>query len=297
MLINDLSLFVRVADCGSIAGAAVELDISAAAASAGLKRLEKQLDAVLFIRTTRSLRLTAQGERYLIHCREALASLLLGEQALASEKGTISGELTVSVSSDFGRNVLLPWLDGFLNDYPNLSIKLDIGDNLSHFLHDKIDVTLRYGQPPDSNQVAFTICNTRRILCASPGYIAQHGMPETLAQLSQHNCLIFKLDQRDHDLWSFNRDQQQYKVRVSGNRSSNDAEITRRWAVAGQGIVFKVALDVADDLKTGKLVPILTEYIGESVALNLICPGREHVTPVMLLLRDKLRQHCQQILP
>ncbi|QIR13437.1 LysR family transcriptional regulator [Shewanella aestuarii] len=296
MLTDDLNLFVRVADCGSIAAAAIELDISSAAASAALKRLEKQLDTILFVRTTRSLRLTAQGERYLIHCRQALDQLLLGQQALLSEKGKISGDLNISVSSDFGRNVLLPWLDDFLNAYPELSIKLDIGDNLSHFLHDKIDMALRYGNPPDSNQVAFNICHTQRVLCASPEYLAKHGEPKKVAELSQHNCLIFKVDERDYDLWNFRRDQQEYKVRVSGNRRSNDAEVTRRWAVAGQGIVFKAALDVVNDIKSGRLVAILTDYTSEPVPLSLICHGRDHVTPAMLLLRDQLRQHCQQLL-
>ena len=168
MLLNDLALFVRVADCGNISAAAAEMDISAASASAALKRLEKQLDTSLFIRTTRSLRLTVQGERYLIHCRRALSDLALGEQAIASDKGKFSGTLSVSVSSDFGRNLFLPWLDEFLADFPQLQLRLHIGDNITSFYHDKIDVAVRYGKPQDSNQVAFTICRVERILCAAP---------------------------------------------------------------------------------------------------------------------------------
>lgn len=128
-----------------------------------------------------------------------------------------------------------------------------------------------------------------------PEYLAKFGQPETLEQLTQHNCLFYKLDDRTHDQWQFERDGQECKVRVTGNRSANDAEIARRWAVAGKGLVFKSSLDLAEDIMAGRLVPLLPEYRGESVNLYLVCPGREHVTPVVLLLREMLRQRCKAL--
>ena len=293
MQLNDLKLFIRVADCGSLTAAAVELDISSAVASAGLKRLEKELGTTLFIRSTRSLRLTDAGERYLIHCRRALVDLDLGHRAIESSQASISGLLSFAVPSDIGRNVLLPWLDEFLLEYPELKLRLHIGDNLSDFYRDKIDVALRSGKPKDSALVAFKICNSRRVLCASPGYIRQFGEPISLEQLPQHNCLFFMLDERTHDQWIFNKNGQQHKVRVTANRTCNDADIARRWAVAGQGLVFKSWLDLTDDIESGRLVPLLNDYQGEEADLYLVCPGREHVTPVVLLLRDMLRRRCK----
>ena len=293
MQLNDLKLFIRVADCGSLTAAAVELDISSAVASAGLKRLEKELGTTLFIRSTRSLRLTDAGERYLIHCRRALVDLELGHRAIESSQASISGLLSLAVPSDIGRNVLLPWLDEFLLEYPELKLRLHIGDNLSDFYHDKIDVALRSGKPKDSSLVAFKICNSRRVLCASPDYIKQFGEPNSLEQLPQHNCLFLMLDERTHDQWVFNKNGQQHKVRVSANRTCNDADIARRWAVSGQGLVFKSWLDLTDDIESGRLVPLLNDYQGEEADLYLVCPGREHVTPVVLLLRDILRQRCK----
>ncbi|MGS0675523.1 LysR family transcriptional regulator [Shewanella sp. 0m-4] len=294
MQLNDLRLFVRVADCGSLTAAAVELDISSAVASAGLKRLEKELGTALFIRSTRSLRLTDSGERYLIHCRRALADLEVGQRAIESTQASISGVVSLSVPSDVGRNVLLPWLDAFLLEYPELKLRLHIGDNLSDFYHDKIDVALRSGKPKDSALVAFKICNSRRVLCASPDYIKRFGEVSSLEQLPQHNCLFFMLDERTHDQWVFNRNGQQHKVRVSANRTCNDADIARRWAVAGQGLVFKSWLDLTDDIESGRLVPLLNDYQGEEADLYLVCPGREHVTPVILLLRDMLRDRSKE---
>lgn len=294
MQINDLTLFVRVADCGSITGAATELDISPASASAALKRLEKQLATSLFIRSTRSLRLTDAGERYLIHCRRALADLNLGMQAINDVKEKVSGVVSLAVPSDVGRNMILPWLDLFLDEYTDLKIRLHIGDTLSDFYHDKIDVALRSGTPKDSSLVAFKVCSARRVLCASPDYIAKFGEITRLEQLPEHNCLFFMLDDRTHDQWRFIKNDREFKVRVTGNRTCNDAEVARRWAVAGRGIVYKSELDLDDDISSGRLVPMMTDHQGESADLYLVCPGREHVTPVILLLRDMLRERCKQ---
>ncbi|AQS38219.1 transcriptional regulator, LysR family [Shewanella psychrophila] len=294
MQINDLMLFVRVADCGSITAAATELELSPAAASAALKRLEKQLETSLFIRSTRSLRLTDTGERYLIHCRRALADLSLGQQAINDVREKISGVVSLAVPSDTGRTVLLPWLDDFMDEYPELKIRLHIGDTLSDFYHDKIDVALRIGTPKDSSLVAFKIAKVKRQLCASPEYIAKHGEITSIEQLSDHNCLFFMLDERTHDLWRFTKNGREFKVRVTGNRTCNDAEVARRWAVAGKGVVYKSALDLGEDILKQRLVPMMTDYEGEGADLYLVCPGREHVTPVILLLRDMLRQRCKQ---
>ena len=293
MQINDLKLFVRVADCGSITAAATELDISSASASASLKRLEKQLETSLFIRSTRSLRLTDTGERYLIHCRKALTDLALGQQAIDDVKEKISGIVKLALPSDVGRNVLLPWLDSFMDEYPELKLRLHIGDTLSDFYHDKIDVALRSGTPKDSSLVAFKICSAKRVLCASPEYIARRGRVESIEQLAEHDCLFFMLDERTHDLWSFTHNGREFKARVTGKRSCNDADIARRWAVAGKGVVYKSSLDLGEDIISGRLIPMLTDHEGESADLYLVCPGREHVTPVILLLRDMLRERCE----
>ena len=294
MQLADLILFVRVADCGSLTCAAVELDISTAVASAGLKRLEKELDTVLFIRSTRSLRLTDAGERYLSYCRRALEDLRLGEQALACAKSQIGGLLSIALPSDAGRNFILPWLDMLMDEHPKLQLRLHLSDSLTDFYHDKIDVALRSGTPKDSNLVAFKICSAKRVLCASPDYLKIHGQPESLTDLEQHNCLFFMLDERTHDQWCFYKDGQAQKVRVSGNRTCNDAEVARKWAIAGKGVVYKSSLDLADDLKSGALVPLLTQYSGESADLYLVCPGRQHVTQLVIMLREHLRELCQQ---
>ncbi|MCL1098721.1 LysR family transcriptional regulator [Shewanella gelidii] len=296
MQLNDLELFIAVADYGSISSAATVLDMTPASASAALKRLEQQLGFVLFVRSTRRLRLTAEGERYLLNCRQALVLLKQGEQAVADQQGKIAGTLNITTSSDFGRNLLLPWLDELMDDYPELAIHLSLSDQLSDFFQDKVDIALRYGAPKDSNQVAFKICEFRRVLCASPAYIEHFGVPKTIHELAEHNCLFYQVGEKTHDLWRFEHQGQSLKIRVSGNRRCNDGEVARKWALAGRGIVFKSALDLASDLHARRVVKVLPAYRGEEVELYLVCPGREQVTPAVIVIRDMLRQKCKRVL-
>lgn len=293
---SDLTLFVRTADSGSITASAGQLGISPAAASAALKRLEKQLDVQLFIRSTRQLRITSEGERFLLYCRQALASLEEGKSSLNAMRGKIAGELRLSVSSDLGRNIVLPWLDEAMDKHPELSLHLSVGDTLSDFYLDRVDVALRYGEPEDSSMVAFHIATVDRVAFASPNYLATFGTPKHPEELRNHNCLLYLLGNRAYDTWPFFKEEQRLKVQVKGNRESNDADIIRRWAVAGKGIGFKSSLDVSADLQTGKVVRLFPDYESEPLSTWLICPNRKQVTPAILMLRDLLREKCAEAL-
>ncbi len=308
MNIQDLTLFVRTAQTCNITASALQLDMSPAAASAALKRLEKQLGVQLFIRSTRKLRITAEGERYLVHCTEALAALEKGKASLNEMQGKIAGEIRLSTSSDLGRNIILPWLDEVMDTYPELSIQLNVGDNLADFFHDKVDMALRYGEPEDSSMVAFLIAKIDRVVCASPQYLAQHGEPKHPQELSQHNCLLYRFGDRVYDTWPFVDDASKntgnravknsgkYDVKVSGNRLSNDADVVHRWVVAGKGITMKSRLDMAADLRSGHVVELLHDFNSPPISLWLICPNRTQVTPAMLMLRDLLRSKCEAAL-
>ncbi|WP_421869690.1 LysR family transcriptional regulator [Motiliproteus sp.] len=296
MNITDLNLFVRTADSGSITASAQQLDISPAAASAALKRLEKQLGAQLFIRSTRQLRITTEGEHFLLYCRQALEALEHGQASINSIQGKIAGRLRFSVSSDLGRNLVLPWLDQALEQHPELSLSLSVGDSVSDFYLDRVDVAMRYGELVDSTMVAFEIATVDRVACASPGYLAKQGEPQHPNDLREHNCLLYRLDKGLYDTWEFHDDQGRYRVKVKGNRESNDAEIVRRWAVADQGVLFKSRLDVAMDLQNGRLVQLFKGFQSPPLKVWLICPSRRQVTPAVLMLRDLLRQRCIELL-
>jgi DNA-binding transcriptional LysR family regulator len=294
---DDLQVFVLTAELGSLSAAARQLELSPAVASAALKRLERQLGCRLLVRSTRSLRLTDDGEAYLPHARSALQSLLEGRQLLAGGKASISGTLQLSAPSDFGRNVLLPWLDEFQLQHPRLSFRLLLGDRNADLFRQQVDVALRYGLPEDSSLVALTVASAnRRVLCASPGYLGVHGAPRSLAELADHNCLRFMLAGRVHERWCFSDGRRQLEQAVSGDRISDDADVVRRWGLAGRGVVYKSWLDIAQDVQAGRLVVLLPELLGEPTPLNLICAHRAHLGERVRLLREHLIERCQVLM-
>ncbi|QWA50843.1 LysR family transcriptional regulator [Pseudomonas amygdali pv. lachrymans] len=292
---DDLQLFVRAADLGSLSAAARVMDMSAAVASAALKRIERQLGARLLARSTRSLRLTAEGEGFLEYARAALGSLEEGRRLLASSQGRCEGVLQLSAPSDLGRNVLLPWLDEFQQQHPQLTVRLLLDDRIADLFRQPVDVALRYGEPEDSSLVALPVLpDNRRVLCAAPSYLQRHGEPQQVEQLAQHNCLLFMLGDRVHDRWTLNDGKREISLTVSGNRFSDDADVVRRWAVAGEGVAYKSWLDVAADVRAGHLKVLMPDLIGERAPLNLLCAHRAQLSKPVILLLEMLRSRCKQ---
>lgn len=296
MLLEDLQVILKVAEFRSITAAATNLDMRTATASAAVKRVEASLGAELFVRTTRNLRLSSAGERYLPQCEEALKMLEKAKMNMREELGIIDGEIRIALSSDLGRNVVTPWLDEFLLDYPNVSLRSSISDSNIDFYRDSVDMALRYGSPTDASMYGFKICDVPRLLCASPKYLEKYGIPSEPDDLLEHNALFYQLHDILQNEWLFNDGKENIKVKLKGNRASNDGDLVRRWCVAGKGVAIKSCLDMADDLLTGKVVSVMADYKPTSTELWLICPSRQSITPTVRLLRDMFREKAEQIL-
>lgn len=295
MLLEDLQVVLKVAETRSITGAAKALDMRTATASAAVKRVESTLGTELFIRTTRQLRLSSAGERYLPECEKALELLAQAKQSMREEQGEIDGEVRISLSFDLGRNVVVPWLDEFLEAHPKLSLRTHLSDSNVDLYRDGVDMALRYGSPTDSNLYGFKICDIKKILCASPDYLAKYGEPKNLEELKQHNGLFYQLRDVLKDEWEFVKDGKEIKVKMSGNRASNDADLVRRWCVAGKGVAIKSYLDMSNDLLAGNVVEIMPDYQPTLSELWLVCPSRRSITPTVRLLRDMFKERTEQI--
>lgn len=286
--LQDLDIFVRTVDSGSLSATARALDLTPAAASAALKRLEAELGVPLFVRSTRSLRLTQQGERFLAQCRPALEALQQASHELGEGGDTLQGVLRLSAPSDLGRNVLLPWLDEFQQLHPRVDIRLQLSDSIANVYSQPVDAAFRYGEPPDSSLVALPLAaEHRRVLCAAPAYLQRHGAPTSPRELAERDCLCFMLNDEVHDRWRFWRgDAPPVTVQVRGVNVSNDGDAVRRWALMGRGIAYKAFFDVADDLAQGRLQPLCTDWTTEATPLYLVLPGRRQLTPLLRSLRD-----------
>jgi len=296
MQIDDLQLVLKVAEFKSIKQAADSLDISVAVASAALKRVEKNYGLELFVRSTRSLRLSASGEKYIPQIENALVMLNQIGQSVKEELNTVDGDLRLAMPSDLGRNIVLPWLDSFTEEHPKLRLKLHISDHNIDFYKEPVDLALRYGAPKDSSMYGFKICDAPRVLCASPAYLKQHDTPEKPQDLESHNALLYELRDVIHDVWEFSKQEQIFKVKMRSNRMTNDAELVRRWCVSGHGVAVKSALDMSKDLLSGKVTPLMQGYQATPSELWLICPSRQLITPAVRLLRDFLTNQCIMIL-
>jgi len=295
--LDDVQIFVHTVDYGSFSEAARQLNIAPAHASASVQRLEKALGARLFTRSTRSMQLSEAGERYLPHARVMVDAREQGEQALASGRGTLSGPLRLSAASDFGRNLLLPWLDDFQHQHPGLSLHVKMSDRAADLIRQPLDAAVRYGVLPDSSLLAMKLVdNNRRALCAAPSYLERHGAPSKVEDLRRHNCLRYVWSEQIHERWRFTLPGGERTVPVTGNRVSDDADAVRRWAVAGEGLVYKSRLDLIDDLKAGRLVELFPPEHCESAPLHLVCAHRAQLSPVINALHVFLRERCAALL-
>ncbi len=295
--ILDLEIFMRTADSGSFSAAARALELTPAAASIAIKRLETRLGVRLLVRSTRSLRLTEEGGRYLDSVRLALGALAEGEQSLRSDSTGLSGILQLAAPSDFGRNVLLPWLDEFKQQHPQLQLRLLLNDRNTNLFREPVDIALRFGVPADSTMVALPIASQhRRLACASPAYLEQFGTPKSPAELGDHRAVLYLINERAYDLWRFTHGSEVVEIAVRGDFVCDDGEVARRWALAGHGIVYKSQLDVQEDLNAGRLVRLFPDWQGDSAPLNLICPHRAQVSARVKALHLFLQQNCAALL-
>ena len=296
MNLGDLQVVLKVAEFQSITAAAASLDMRTATASAALKRAEKALGAELFIRSTRQLRLSSAGERFIPQCRQALAVLEQARQNMIEDMGVVEGELRIAVSSDLGRNLAIPWIDEFMETHPKVSLRAHVSDSNIDFYRDSVDIALRYGSPNDANLYGFKVCNVPGLLCATQGYLDRNGTPGHPHDLASHNGLFYQLYDITHDVWEFTRQEQEYTVKMSGDRASNDGDLVRRWCVEGKGLAVKSCLDMSADLLAGRVVNVMPEFRARTTELWLICPSRQSITPAVRLLRDMFREKCANIL-
>ncbi|AJR05548.1 LysR family transcriptional regulator [Photobacterium gaetbulicola] len=295
--LNDLKIFIETAKQHSLSAAARNMDITPAAASAALKRLESEVGALLFIRSTRNLRLTQQGEQFLNYCEQAVGLMTEACSTITEGQAEFRGVIKLSMPSDCGRNIFLGWIDEFMAQHPKLEVRVQLSDGLADMYTQPVDIALRYGEPSDSSLVALPIAGgNTRILCASPGYLAEYGTPLTSEELATHNCLCFALGDSLYNRWRFFQRGQEVTLVVKGNRYASDGEAVRRWALAGKGIAYKSLLDVKEDLVAGRLMGVDIGLEPEPAPLYLVCASRRVINPQIQALKEFLADKAKHYL-
>jgi DNA-binding transcriptional LysR family regulator len=290
--VGDLSLFLRVLDLGTISAAARSLGLSVAVASQRLKRLERELGVVLLHRTTRQLHATPEGAalaaqgRVLVEDLEALTS---GLRQAANE---VSGTLRVTMPASFGRQYVSPLLPAFLTRHPRIKLSVNLSDELLDLVGAGFDLGIRVGVLGDSGLVARQLATNRRVLCASPAYLKQHGQPRHPKDLANHECLLLVGTSGPQDIWRFaDGNGGEIAQRMRSRFESNSGELLRDAAVAGVGIAIHSLWHVHDELRRGQLQVVLPKYPIATTGIHAVMPQRRLVPPRVRAFVDFLAEH------
>jgi DNA-binding transcriptional LysR family regulator len=254
----EMETFLSVACTGSLSAAARELQLTPSAVSRMMTRLEKRLGVRLIVRSTRSLHLTSEGESYALAARRILKDLDDTELTIAN-RGSPSGKIKVTTATAHSRLTIVPLLKEFLQRYPDITLEIDVSDQLRDVASGQVDVAIRFGQLPDSGLHARRLGDTGRVVLASPEYLAKAGEPQTPADLAKHNCLDFNF-RRIEPGWPFRQNGEDFMLAVRGNVIANNGETLVELAQQGIGITRVGRFHVQQALASGQLVALLEDY-------------------------------------
>jgi len=269
-----------------------ELGLSPAVISKRIGHLERRLGVRLFQRTTRQIRLTETGEGFYQRITNVITSIQEAEAFASQGNDRPSGVLRICAPSSFARSHIAPYLGAFMLSHPELNIDLSVSDDSVDVVGDGYDIAIRVGELEDSSLVAKKLASCRRVLCASPDYLASVGVPESLAELDKFSCV----STIDHRTWALQGPDGPKPVRASGKLRTNSSDVVREAIIGGAGIGFRSIWDIEAELQSGRLVVVLPEYReAPGVAIYAIYPCREFVPAKVRVFLEFLEQTYQNV--
>lgn len=280
----DLEFFAVLARAGSLSAAGREIGISTPAVSRHLAQMEERIGVLLVNRTSRRMTLTAEGEVYREHARRIVGGMDELEEALGLAKSMPKGLLRVNATLGFGRSHVGPLVSRFVKRNPEIEVQLQLSVNPPAITDDAFDVCIRFGPPPDSRLIARRLASNRRLLCASPSYLARHGTPRAPEDLVRHLCITIRQGDEAYGVWRLKgrgRQGVSKSVKVRGSLSTNDGGIAVDWALDGQGILMRAEWDIKRHLETGRLVQVLPQFDTPNADIHAVYPqGHQHTQRV-----------------
>lgn len=278
----DLSFFSALGANGSLSAAARELGITTPAVSKRLAQMESRIGMSLVNRTTRRMSLTPEGELYLKHARHILGEIDNLAELLGTSKATPKGLLRVNATLGFGRTRIAPLISRFVRTHPQVEVQLQLSVNPPPLTDDAFDVCIRFGAPPDTRVIARPIAPNRRLLCASPAYLARHGEPRVAHDLARHNCIGIRQGEEAYGVWRLSsgrgRNQRTDAIKTRGTLTTNDGEIAVNWALDGHGILMRAEWEIGHYLRNGRLVQVLSQYRTPDADIYAVYPQRHQLS-------------------
>ena len=282
---EGINEFVHVAETESFTKAAKRLEISTAQVSRQISALENRLSIKLFYRTTRKVSVTEEGRIFYQHCRGVLDGLEEAERAITNLQAKPHGKIKLSAPVTYGEQQILPLINDFLLQYVDVEISVTLSNQKVDLVEEGFDLAIRIGKLSDSTLMAKNLSHRTNYVCASPAYLAKHGIPHALSELSQHNCLL-----GTHDYWRFKEAGRDKNIRVSGNVRYNSGHGLVDAAIKGIGLVQLPHYYVDAHIKSGDLVTVLDNSREPEEGIWAVYPYNRHLSPKIRLLGDFLAQ-------
>lgn len=285
--LEDMNVFVRIVESGGISRASEQLGLAKSAVSRKLVELETRLGVVLLNRTTRKSSLTEAGTRYYQSAIKILDDVSELNTTTVSSNTSLEGTINLAAPLSFGLCHLSTAIDLFVKQHPNLTINIDFSDRQVDLIQEGLDLAFRIADLKDSNLIARKISPIRLVLCASPGYLKEHGTPKTPSELKQHRLLQY--NSGSTSIWKFQDIKgKQHHVNVSAKIIANNGDFLKDMAISGHGIIVIPTFIAWQAMKKKKLVPILSDYILPHLNAYAVYPQTRHLSHRTRMLIDFL---------
>ena len=292
---REMGIFVRVVEEGGLSAAARALNLAPSTVSKMMTRLEERLGVRLLNRTTRQLRLTAEGEEFYARSRAIVEDIESAETAVSRSVSAPQGTLRVISMVAFGNYQVAPIIPEFLARHPGVSLELTLTDGKMDVIEAGADVGVLHGNLPDSSMIVHRLIDDRRLVVASPAYLERCGAPARPDDLLGHNCIIWWNAQRHLNRWPFDGGR---VITVKGNVMVDNGETLVRMAMAGAGLIRLAEFVAGRAIREGRLVPVLTEFTkDDNLPIYAIFPHRRHLASKVRAFVDFLSEKFSPVPP
>jgi DNA-binding transcriptional LysR family regulator len=294
--LNALAVFAGVVEAGSFTGGAQALGLPKGSVSRKISGLEAALGVRLLHRTTRKLSLTEVGRAYYAQCRKGLVELDAANQLVKETRSVPSGTLRISAPADFGGGGLADWVEAFLKRYDQVRIELVLSDRYVDLIEQRIDLAFRTGRLRDSSFIARRLGPARRVLCASPDYLARRGQPEDLDDLRDHDTVIYG-PSVEGAVWHLRGPEGDATVQVKGRLAGDSMTFVLRAALFGLGIALLPEAFARSEFETGRLTPVLERYGTAGQGVFAVYPSNRHLSANVRAFLDLVLEMTGQVAP
>ncbi|HHF0511020.1 LysR family transcriptional regulator [Vibrio diabolicus] len=269
---DDYIIFYHLIEQGSFSAAARHMSLTKSVVSKRIAKLEQELGVQLLYRTTRTLTLTEAGRAFFTHAKAVYQAVATAEESIVGLGKNLSGNIKVSVPTISGELILPQVINEFNQKYPDINIDMDLDNRFVDIVNERFDLAIRTGVLPDSSLIARKLVDANWIVCASPQYLAKHGIPKQPQALDKHNCLVYSYQETGAREWAFKEGDEVYQITVDGNLCTNNSSVLRNVALLGQGIIYVPRVLVYEDLKQGRLIQLFKDETAKCLGIYAVYP-------------------------